>query len=666
MKNRPEPGNSLSGRSERRRYARYPLAEAHEVSFGSGPVKCRGVLLNLCEAGMAVHTEAPPEPGSIQRLRWKLRQQAEPPGTRGAIMRMDKESGAFKVEFPDLSEHVEHLEAEGVVIWVDNENQRFGIRFHNLPKQVEQSIFRWALHHELPPSESCLPEPRESSQLTLSAHTASGQRGGAIVPIMPPVLSHARRGPRPWSVAAIVALAGLAFLGGGAYWEAHAKSADGMPSAGAPILRLAGSNTIGATLAPALAQAFLKQLGAKDIQVLPGASADEESVQAVLPGFLSAGGTRVEIQIAAHGSATAFDDLMNGSCDIGMASRKIKPKEISKLSAQGDWSSPASEHLLALDGIAVIVSSSNPLPMLTKDQLARIFSGSVVDWSEVSAQHGAINLYAPDNKSGTYDTFKAMVLGSRPLAANTRRLEDSRAISDAVAGDRNGIGFVGLPYVLNAKAIAVGESGAISLQPNRLTVGTEDYLLSRRLYLYTPADPQNKYVRKFVDFALSNAGQEVVGDVGFIAQNVTSVQDVSSPTASPQYRRLTQNAGRLSLDFRFLPGLTVLDSKAQSDLARVVSFLADSGYSGDSIMLLGFTDNTGDRQANIAISQRRARIVAEEFAQRGLRPATIKGFGSDLPLASNDNDSGRERNRRVEIWLKEAQCVAPRNVRDPG
>jgi phosphate transport system substrate-binding protein len=48
----------------------------------------------------------------------------------------------------------------------------------------------------------------------------------------------------------------------------------------------------------------------------------------------------------------------------------------------------------------------------------------------------------------------------------------------------------------------------------------------------------------------------------------------------------------------------------------------------------------------------RAKIVEDQFAQRGLRPAVVRGFGSDLPVASNDNDEGREKNRRVEIWLK--------------
>ena len=88
------------------------------------------------------------------------------------------------------------------------------------------------------------------------------------------------------------------------------------------------------------------------------------------------------------------------------------------------------------------------------------------------------------------------------------------------------------------------------------------------------------------------------------------------------------------------------------DLDRVVSFLAESGYSGSNVMLFGFADNIGNSRTNYSIAQSRARMVAEEFTRRGLNPATVVGFGPDLPVASNDTDAGRERNRRVEIWLK--------------
>ena len=148
------------------------------------------------------------------------------------------------------------------------------------------------------------------------------------------------------------------------WWiRAHlANDAIAMPKA---ILRLAGSNTIGDTLGPALAEAFLKNQGATDVRTVPGANPLEKIVEGVLPGDTNASA----ITIAAHGSATAFTALAENSCDIGMASRKIKPDEAAKLKSLGDMSSFANEHVLGLDGIAVIVSATNPADHFDKDKI---------------------------------------------------------------------------------------------------------------------------------------------------------------------------------------------------------------------------------------------------------------------------------------------------------
>lgn len=421
------------------------------------------------------------------------------------------------------------------------------------------------------------------------------------------------------------------------------------------ILRMAGSNTIGSSLGPALAEAFLKQLGATDIRTQPGAVAEEKNVSGVLPGASSPS----VIAIAAHGSATAFTGLAAGKCDVGAASRKVKPDEARTLSSLGDMTSFASEHVLGLDGVAVIVNSGNPLASLRVDQVAQIFSGAVTDWSQVSGQPGRITVYARDDKSGTFDTFKSLILGSNPLVSTAKRFEDSTQLSDAVAGDISGIGFIGLPYIHSAKPLAIAATGTRPLLPNLLTVATEDYPLARRLFLYTPGNPQNKFVRPFVEFALSKAGQNIVGNIGFVSQNIRLEQAAVSGDAPRAYRALTQGALRLSLDFRFRTGKSDLDNKALVDLERMAAFFSDLRHRSEEMLLLGFADNTGVRSVNMQLSLDRARKVSEEFEKRGLKSSVVEGFGPDLPVASNDTDDGREKNRRVEVWLKTPAVTQP-------
>lgn len=416
------------------------------------------------------------------------------------------------------------------------------------------------------------------------------------------------------------------------------------------ILALSGANRIGSALAPALAEEFLKQQGAKEVKTVPGEKEAEVRVQGILPGDSSP----KSIEIRAHGSDSAFDDLATSTADIGMVSRKIRPKESARLAGLGlgNMTSPASEHVVGLDGIAVIASRKNPVNALTMKQVSLVFTGEIRDWSQAGGSSGPINVYVRDEKSGTYDTFKSLVLRDQPLLRSAHRIDNNRKLSEKVARDPNGIGVISIENINEAKAIAISEAGGRAFLPNQLNIATEDYPLTRRLTLFTPANPRSDFPRKFVDFALSQPGQKIVAMNGFIGQNVAA-QKVALPNEAPEtYRRLTAGANRLSIDFRFNPGTTALENKSLTDLERVLTFVSDLHYTGDNILLFGFADNTGSKQANLALSQERADAVAREFISLGIKPASVVGFGSDLPVGSDDSPEGRQRNRRVEVWVR--------------
>ncbi len=117
-------------------------------------------------------------------------------------------------------------------------------------------------------------------------------------------------------------------------------------------------------------------------------------------------------------------------------------------------------------------------------------------------------------------------------------------------------------------------------------------------------------------------------------------------------RVLTRSARRLSLDFRFLSGSAMLDSRGQRDLERLVRFLGVSGMG--EVMLLGFSDNRGAPASNMKLALDRVKVIEEELTQRGVRPTIVEPLGDQMPVASNATDSGREKNRRVEVWLTAA------------
>jgi phosphate transport system substrate-binding protein len=311
--------------------------------------------------------------------------------------------------------------------------------------------------------------------------------------------------------------------------------------------------------------------------------------------------------------------------------------------------------VVALDGIAVIANPANPVNTLTTAQIADVFAGKIHRWSELGGKDAPIAVHARDAKSGTYDTFAHLVLGSRPLAPEASRHESSTELSDAVAGDPGAIGFIGLRYVRSAKAIMVQDAGSVPLLPSALTVATEDYPLARRLYLYLPAKA-SAVAREFVDFALSDAGQKTVAATGFVDLRPQCDPEPAARCAdcSADYREAVRGACRLSLDFRFDSGSTDLDTRAVHDLTRVSAVLehGDQVDGRRSLVLLGFSDSTGSREDNVQLSKRRAAAVATQLRARGLRVDVARGLGPEMPVAANTTEEGRERNRRVEVWLR--------------
>jgi phosphate transport system substrate-binding protein len=457
-----------------------------------------------------------------------------------------------------------------------------------------------------------------------------------------------------WGPAIVVGALMLACTAALLFWRARAHepvtaSAPAAPAvvAAPPLVRLHGSNTIGAELVPALAEAFLqRRTGGKTI-VRRRTAVDEMSIEA-------RDGDRVveSIEVYAHGSATAFEDLKTGTCDIGMASRRIHDDEASSLAALGQLASAASEHVAGLDGLAIIVNPANPVSALTKQQIADVFTGAVHSWSELGGKSRPVHLYARDDRSGTYDTFKNMVLGKKPLDPGAKRIESSEELSDAVADDDGAIGFIGLPYVRSAKAVMVQEAGSLPLLPSPMTVSTEDYPLARRLYLYAPLSVP-VVARDFIDFALSEDGQKVVQSVGFVDLRPKCDPNASQCThCTREYKDAVRNACRMSIDFRFDSGTSQLDTRGLRDLQRLVTLMGRPESASRSLLLLGFSDGKGARADNVAISQERVNTVQQQLTARGLHIDSIHVFGPDMPVADDSTPEGRQRNRRVEVWLK--------------
>ena len=247
----------------------------------------------------------------------------------------------------------------------------------------------------------------------------------------------------------------------------------------ADTLVIKGSDTLGAKLVPQLAEEFKAQHS----------------------------GTT--FNIAAEGSTTGIAAIIDGTAQIGMASRPAKPEEVVAAKAKGV---SFKETIVAYDGIAVIVNSANPIKALTKKQVEQIFTGDVTDWSAVGGSGGKISVYTRNTSSGTYSEFKELAMKKRDYAQDSQKMAGNEQIASEVSKNPNGVGYVGLAYTKASGIKVMAIDGAM---PSKESVLGKAYPYARPTFYYTNGDPSG-LAKEFVDFTLGDAGQKIVGQVGFV------------------------------------------------------------------------------------------------------------------------------------------------------
>ena len=436
-------------------------------------------------------------------------------------------------------------------------------------------------------------------------------------------------------------------------------------SRGPETISITGSNTVGNQLMPALIAGFAASTGST-VNRIPQATALDLDLE------LSAAGRPAGlVKLHRHGSTTAFTALEKGESEIGMSSRPIKPEEVKKFQSLGfpDLSAPGNEHVLGLDGLMVLVSPGNSAVSLSIENIAKIFSGQITDWSQVGLPAGAINVYAPTEDSGTWDTFKSLVLDPRKikLVSTAKRTENHAEQADWVAADTLGIGFTGIAYARNAKPLNIEASCGMVIPPSTFSIKTEEYPLARRLYLYTNGTPKTTLGQNILQFAMSEKAQPMVKASDFVDQTVDLLSfDRQTPRLANALNALPEDFDerlmktlisdfkdreRISTTFRFKTGSFELDNKALTDIARLRNWLAEPAQRDKSVLIAGFADTVGGFPSNKTLSDARAQSVLRALGTlRGPRLAT-KGFSELAPVRCNDTDEARQYNRRVEIWV---------------
>jgi phosphate transport system substrate-binding protein len=255
-------------------------------------------------------------------------------------------------------------------------------------------------------------------------------------------------------------------------------------------------------VAPALATAAVTVKGSDTMVILAQRWAEE---------YMKKNAAK-KVQVTGGGSGTGIAALINGTTDIADASRPMKDDEKAKVRER--YNVLPTEIPVAKDGVAVYVNEANPLQQITPDQLRKIYTGDVTNWKDVGGSDAPIVLYSRENSSGTYVFFKEHVLKNDDYAASAQTLPGTAAVVNAVAKEKNGIGYGGAAYAKGVKELKVVGADGQTYTATAENVKSGKYPLSRPLFMYTRARPDGE-VKDFIEYCLSPEGQKVVTAVGY-------------------------------------------------------------------------------------------------------------------------------------------------------
>ena len=199
----------------------------------------------------------------------------------------------------------------------------------------------------------------------------------------------------------------------------------------------------------------------------------------------------LDINVQAGGSSLGIKCANSSLADIGMSSKDINESDLS-------------EHVLGIEGIAIVINSKNPVNDLSSSQISGIFSGNISDWSEVSQGSGKINVIVREEGSGTLDAFKEKIMGDLQISDGAIVQNSAGAVKQAVIQDENAIGFVSLSHLDETiKDIAID-----GVEASEKSILDGSYKLQRPFILLTNNTPDSETL-EFVEWCLSNESTQI-------------------------------------------------------------------------------------------------------------------------------------------------------------
>ena len=235
-----------------------------------------------------------------------------------------------------------------------------------------------------------------------------------------------------------------------------------------------------------------------------GSTSMEKVIGALSEQFMTDNGG-VTVTYDPTGSGAGIEAASNGSADIGLSSRALKDEE----KAGG-----LTETVVALDGIAVIVNAGSKVEDLSVEQIAKIFTGEITDWSEVGGEAGKISCIGREAGSGTRDGFES-ITETKDACKLDQELTSTGGVIEAVAGNANAIGYASLSAVEGKDTVKAVTVGGVACTEETVLDGS--YAIQRPFVLVTKTDAAlSPAAQAFFDYATSAAANDLIKGAGAV------------------------------------------------------------------------------------------------------------------------------------------------------
>ncbi len=218
----------------------------------------------------------------------------------------------------------------------------------------------------------------------------------------------------------------------------------------------------------------------------------------------------VSITVKQTGSGDGAAALIDGRCDIATMSKFMSPGEFKK---GIDRNVMPVAHVVAMDGVCIIVHPSNPIKNLSLGKLQDIYTGKITNWKQLGGPDRPIVAITRDTSSGTFECFQKLVMKKTRIHSKTETASSSPHVYARVKSNPSAISYVGLAFVKEGvKALKIN-----GVLPTRKSIATGSYPVSRPLFLFTNGYPElGSLTHAYVTFHLTETGQEIVEAKGFV------------------------------------------------------------------------------------------------------------------------------------------------------